>query len=139
MVACPRRALNTIAITTLSALRPKQVLAVRHFLRGSDVFVSLPKGSCKSLCYYLLPTGPSISVPVHAVRHYVLSDASPARLARATFLRCFFSSSLSPQAVYGMDDISSNLEETHPETCPHYRKHQLPPASKVAKQTRWKN
>ena len=39
-----------------------------------------------TVCY----PGPSISVPVHAVRRYVLSDASPATLARATFLRCLF-------------------------------------------------
>ena len=32
-----------------------------------------------------------------------------------------FSSSLLPQAVYSMDDISSNLGETHPKTCPLYR------------------
>ena len=38
-----------------SELRPKQKLAVRSFVEGNDVFVSLPTGSGKSLCYWLLP------------------------------------------------------------------------------------
>ena len=36
-------------------LRPKQQQVVRHFLLGCDVFVSLPTGSGKSLCYCVLP------------------------------------------------------------------------------------
>ena len=36
-------------------LRPEQIKAVREFVRGSDVFVSLPTGSGKSICFAVLP------------------------------------------------------------------------------------
>jgi len=36
-------------------LRPKQSQALRSFVSGCDVFVCLPTGSGKSLCYCLLP------------------------------------------------------------------------------------
>ena len=38
-----------------SGLRPLQDLVVKKFLQGKDVFVSLPTGSGKSLCYCILP------------------------------------------------------------------------------------
>ena len=41
--------------TLALGLRQQQQIMVEHFLRGNDVFVSLPTGSGKSLCYCLLP------------------------------------------------------------------------------------
>lgn len=38
-----------------SELRPKQREAIVEFIGGKDVFVSLPTGSGKTLCYCLLP------------------------------------------------------------------------------------
>ena len=38
-----------------AALRPKRSAVVEEFLRGRDVFVSLPTGSGKSLCFAILP------------------------------------------------------------------------------------
>ena len=35
--------------------RPKQLEIVVKFVRGHDVFISLPTGSGKSLCYWILP------------------------------------------------------------------------------------
>ena len=39
-----------------SSLRPQQELAVKQFVSGNDVFVCLPTGSGKSLCYSVLPS-----------------------------------------------------------------------------------
>ena len=36
-------------------IRPNQSKAVKAFLEGNDVFLSLPTGSGKSLCYAILP------------------------------------------------------------------------------------
>ena len=38
-----------------SELRANQAQVVSHFVSGRDVFVSLPTGGGKSLCYCLLP------------------------------------------------------------------------------------
>ena len=38
-----------------SELTPEQAVVVENFVRGRDVFVSLPTGSGKSLCYGVLP------------------------------------------------------------------------------------
>ena len=36
-------------------LRPKQEEALRNFVDGNDVFITLPTGSGKSLCFWILP------------------------------------------------------------------------------------
>ena len=38
-----------------SSLKPEQELAILSFMEGNDVFVSLPTGYGKSLCYAALP------------------------------------------------------------------------------------
>ncbi len=38
-----------------ATLREKQEVAILQFARGKDVFISLPTGSGKSLCFYVLP------------------------------------------------------------------------------------
>ena len=39
-----------------SVLKPEQELAITSFMEGNDVFVSLPTGFGKSLCYAALPS-----------------------------------------------------------------------------------
>jgi len=46
-------------------LKHKQNEAVKEFVSGRDVFVSLPTGSGKSLCYVVLPAAVNIRSPLH--------------------------------------------------------------------------
>ena len=47
--------IEATALLGYSDLRPRQAQAVENFLQGKDVFISLPTGSGKSLCFFLLP------------------------------------------------------------------------------------
>ena len=38
-----------------TAIRPNQHKAVKSFMKGNDVFISLPTGSGKSFCFSVLP------------------------------------------------------------------------------------
>ena len=38
-----------------SEVREKQREAILHFVQGKDIFISIPTGAGKSLCYYTLP------------------------------------------------------------------------------------
>ena len=89
-----------------SALRPQQELAVRSFVQGNDVFISLPTGRGKSLCYSILPdvfnalrteVEPSIVIIVQGRRK--LLAVGQALLA----LRCLYMHSL----------MSANHEISH--------------------------
>ena len=60
-----------------SALRPNQELVVKHFLRGSEAFVSLPTGSGKSLCYCLLPRACDFLRQRTALRESIVIVISP--------------------------------------------------------------
>ena len=39
----------------IGTLKPEQEQAIRQFLQGRDVFIALPTGYGKSLCYFALP------------------------------------------------------------------------------------
>ena len=46
---------DTLKLLGFKELRAKQEEVIRSFVKGNDVFVSLPTGSGKSLCYWVLP------------------------------------------------------------------------------------
>ena len=52
-----------------SHLKPKQLEAVREFVSGKDVFLSLPTGGGKSLCYAVLLTETNNAMFFLAISH----------------------------------------------------------------------
>ncbi len=53
---CFDKAIDSSAKRFGFQLKKEQMLAIRNFMEGKDVFVSLPTGYGKILCYLLLPS-----------------------------------------------------------------------------------
>ena len=60
-----------------SALRPNQYKAINSFLEGKGVFVTLPTGSGKSLCYSLCRHVGSIALIVFPLKALMKDQVSP--------------------------------------------------------------
>ena len=54
MDACIQVTLEQVSCSSL-VLKPEQVECINNISEGKDVFLWLPTGFCKSLCYELLP------------------------------------------------------------------------------------
>ena len=48
--------LDTLSLWKFSELRQNQLSVINSFCAGNDVFVALPTGSGKSVCYWILPS-----------------------------------------------------------------------------------
>ena len=81
-------------------LRPNQTAAVRSFLKGRDVFVCLPTGSGKSLCYCLLPY--PFDTLRHGERNSMVLVVSPLISHMKDQVRAVKEKNLS--AVYGLEE-----------------------------------
>ena len=46
---------SSLEVLGFKELKPKQKEVLEKFVGGKDIFVSLPTGSGKSLCYWILP------------------------------------------------------------------------------------
>ena len=87
-----------------SRLRPNQEQAVSHFVRGNDVFVSLPTGSGKSLCYCLLP---GVFDEIHHSKGSIVIVVSPLVALMKDQVRCMTERDVRAVFVGDADDDSS--------------------------------
>ena len=46
---------SSLEVLGFKELKPKQKEVLEKFVGGKDIFVSVPTGSGKSLCYWILP------------------------------------------------------------------------------------
>ena len=79
--------------------------ALRHFLRGSDVFVSLPTGSGKSLCYCLLPSAFDFLWQQTALRESIVIVVSPLISLMQDQLRAMIERNFTAVYIEGADDM----------------------------------
>ena len=66
-----------------SSLKPEQLLATSSFLEGNYVFVSLPTGYGKSLCYAALPPALTFE-PLLGLFHTITRDAVACVLSKVS-------------------------------------------------------
>ena len=88
-----------------SALRSNQELVVRHFLRGNDVFVSLPTGSGKSSCYCLLPRAFDFLWQRTALRESIVIVVSPLISLMQDQVRAMIERNVTAVYIGGADDM----------------------------------
>ena len=77
-----RMALNKCAARAGYSLRPLQEQVI-DFVQGSDVFVGLPTGSGKSLCYNILP---DVINSLRKVKSSMMKDQVRARLTLCAYV-----------------------------------------------------
>jgi len=70
-------------------LKYKQNEAVKEFVSGRDVFVSLPTGSSKSLCYAVQPAAVSVKSPLRTTLRQIF-EADSAVLVLAHSHGCLY-------------------------------------------------
>ena len=96
-------------------VKPEQEIALLSFLRGQDVFVSLPTGYGKSLCYAALPAafdslknspGKSIVIAVSPLIHTIASTFDTRNLSyHQDLLLNQLLNSLSPKQYSGFNSL----------------------------------